>query len=162
MIDLDTVDFQSLTDEEMDAVYERFQVEFLRRQKKREAENLAREAALMYSESVKDDEPLDVETLNIATTIGPSGRVLIDGKVWKNVSDAWLSPFTAGPDQYPQGWARDDIPRGEETVPAWRAGVEYKTGDEATFENTVFKCIQAHTAQAGWEPSNVPALWARK
>ena len=113
MIDLDTVDFQSLTDEEMDAVYDRFQVEFLRRQKKREAENLAREAALMYSESVKDDEPLDVETLNIATTIGPSGRVLIDGKVWKNVSDSWLSPFTAGPDQYPQGWARDDI-TGEE------------------------------------------------
>ena len=26
-------------------------------------------------------------------------------------------------------------------------------------KTSLYKCVQAHTSQIGWEPSNVPALW---
>jgi hypothetical protein len=43
----------------------------------------------------------------------------------------------------------------------WQPGVSYGLGATATFQGVGFRCIQAHTAQPGWEPPNVPALWQR-
>ena len=40
------------------------------------------------------------------------------------------------------------------------AGVDYAVGDRRRFSDALYKCAQAHTSQTGWEPSNVPALWA--
>ncbi|WP_017239468.1 dioxygenase family protein [Streptomyces sp. SS] len=41
----------------------------------------------------------------------------------------------------------------------WAAGTAYRTGDTVTYSGPGYVCLQAHTAQAGWEPPNVPALW---
>ena len=41
----------------------------------------------------------------------------------------------------------------------WRAGTAYKIGDVVTYNGRSYRCRQAHTALAGWEPPNVPALW---
>lgn len=48
-----------------------------------------------------------------------------------------------------------------ETPPAgeWAVGVAYKIGDIVTYQGKTYQCIQAHTAQAGWTPPVVPALW---
>jgi predicted carbohydrate-binding protein with CBM5 and CBM33 domain len=43
----------------------------------------------------------------------------------------------------------------------WAAGTAYKTGDRVTYNGVTYQCRQAHTAIAGWEPPNVPALWLR-
>ncbi|MEV6210071.1 carbohydrate-binding protein [Kitasatospora sp. NPDC051914] len=43
----------------------------------------------------------------------------------------------------------------------WRAGTAYRVGDVVTYGGLGYTCIQAHTAFAGWEPPNVPALWRR-
>jgi predicted carbohydrate-binding protein with CBM5 and CBM33 domain len=43
----------------------------------------------------------------------------------------------------------------------WAAGTAYKVGDIVTYGGVTYRCLQAHTAIAGWEPPNVPALWAR-
>jgi predicted carbohydrate-binding protein with CBM5 and CBM33 domain len=43
----------------------------------------------------------------------------------------------------------------------WAVGTAYKTGDVVTYNGVSYRCLQAHTAIAGWEPPNVPALWAR-
>ena len=43
--------------------------------------------------------------------------------------------------------------------PEWAAGVQYGTGDLVNYQGTQYECIQAHTSQVGWEPTNVPALW---
>ena len=40
------------------------------------------------------------------------------------------------------------------------AGVDYAVGDRRRFSDALYKCAQAHTSQTGWEPPNVPALWA--
>lgn len=43
--------------------------------------------------------------------------------------------------------------------PAWEAGVSYGVGERRQYDSKLYKCVQAHTFQAGWEPPNVPALW---
>jgi chitinase len=38
--------------------------------------------------------------------------------------------------------------------------VAYTVGQLVTYGGTTYRCLQAHTSLAGWEPPNVPALWA--
>ncbi|MEU6388027.1 carbohydrate-binding protein [Streptomyces sp. NPDC046939] len=58
-----------------------------------------------------------------------------------------------------------DVPQdpgpGTPTPPGgtWSVGVAYRAGDRATYAQRAYVCLQAHTAQPGWEPPNVPALW---
>jgi len=60
------------------------------------------------------------------------------------------------PDKVPALWKEVVI------VPAtgeWALGVAYKVGDEVMYLGKKYRCLQAHTSQAGWTPSAVPALW---
>ena len=64
-------------------------------------------------------------------------------------------------------WTPDAAPalwKIHRTAPAsgperWQAGASYAVGDEVEYQGTMYRCLQAHTSQAGWEPPNVPALW---
>lgn len=51
----------------------------------------------------------------------------------------------------------------ERTVlfPEWQAGAEYVTDYRVQYNGLLYRCVQAHTAQANWTPDNTPALWAR-
>lgn len=44
--------------------------------------------------------------------------------------------------------------------PIWQANVEYKVGDRIRYENKLYKAIQDHTSQIGWEPVLAPSLFA--
>lgn len=41
----------------------------------------------------------------------------------------------------------------------WEVGIKYEVGDRRRHDGKVYKCLQAHTSQADWEPPVVPALW---
>lgn len=43
----------------------------------------------------------------------------------------------------------------------WAVGVAYKVNDIVIYQpnGLTYKCLQAHTSQAGWTPPAVPALW---
>ena len=41
----------------------------------------------------------------------------------------------------------------------WEADTKYAVGDRRRHGGKVYKCLQAHTSQADWEPPAVPALW---
>ncbi|MFF3629984.1 alpha-lytic protease prodomain-containing protein [Streptomyces sp. NPDC002164] len=43
----------------------------------------------------------------------------------------------------------------------WAAGTNYAAGDVVTYGSDSYRCLQAHLAQSGWTPPNVPALWQR-
>ena len=43
----------------------------------------------------------------------------------------------------------------------WESGIEYDVDDRRQYDGILYRCVQAHTSQAGWEPPNVPALWVR-
>lgn len=44
---------------------------------------------------------------------------------------------------------------------AWTFPKAYAVGDEVTYQGATYRCLQAHTSQAGWNPVAVPALWLR-
>lgn len=48
----------------------------------------------------------------------------------------------------------------KELFPQWNAEVAYLVGDRVRFEDVLYKCLQAHQAQADWMPSMTPSLWA--
>jgi hypothetical protein len=66
---------------------------------------------------------------------------------------AHVTEFT--PDLVPALWNVKPDDTGE-----WQAGVAYATNDEVLYLTISYSCVQGHTSQAGWEPPNVPALWA--
>lgn len=45
--------------------------------------------------------------------------------------------------------------------PKWKAGVDYILGNRVQDEAKLYKCVQAHTSQEGWEPHFTPALWTK-
>ena len=49
--------------------------------------------------------------------------------------------------------------RMKEFYPAWAAGIAYTAGYKVHHNGRLWRCLQAHTSQEGWEPENVPALW---
>lgn len=48
-----------------------------------------------------------------------------------------------------------------ELFPRWSGdGVSYVVGDRRRFGETLYKCLQDHTSQEGWDPESAPSLWA--
>ena len=41
------------------------------------------------------------------------------------------------------------------------AGHDYGVGDRVTFSGTLYKCLQSHTSQEAWTPTDAPSLWAQ-
>ena len=55
----------------------------------------------------------------------------------------------------------DAVTAGEraELFSEWAAGVSYGAGQLRRRGGALYRCLQAHTAQEGWEPESAPALW---
>lgn len=45
--------------------------------------------------------------------------------------------------------------------PNWDTGISYKVDERVNYEGTLYKCLQAHTSQAGWTPTATASLWAK-
>ena len=45
--------------------------------------------------------------------------------------------------------------------PKWQSDKEYAVGDRVLYLGTLYKVLQAHTSQAGWEPDIAPSLFAK-
>lgn len=43
--------------------------------------------------------------------------------------------------------------------PEWKSGIEYAVGLKVQRNGKLFRVVQAHTSQEGWQPENVPALF---
>lgn len=46
-----------------------------------------------------------------------------------------------------------------EFYPEWDAGTGYTADYKVQYSGKLWRCLQAHTSQTGWEPENAPALW---
>ena len=53
----------------------------------------------------------------------------------------------------------EDALDGVELFPAWTLDRTYEAGQRIRYGNKLYKCVQAHTSQDGWEPNVTPALW---
>ena len=45
--------------------------------------------------------------------------------------------------------------------PEWASGMDYSIGYKAQHGGKLWRCLQAHTSQTGWEPDSAPSLWAK-
>ena len=46
--------------------------------------------------------------------------------------------------------------------PAWSGdGISYAAGDRVMYGGVLYKCLQAHTSQSTWTPTDAPSLWAK-
>ena len=48
-----------------------------------------------------------------------------------------------------------------EFYPEWASGMDYSTGYKVQRGGKLWRCLQAHTSQTGWDPDNAPSLWAK-
>lgn len=48
-----------------------------------------------------------------------------------------------------------------QAFPEWAADISYAVGKRVRYDDKLYRCVQAHTSQEGWEPPNVPSLWVR-
>ena len=48
---------------------------------------------------------------------------------------------------------------GVELFPIWTIDRAYAVGDKVQRNGKLWRCIQAHTSQIGWEPENAASLW---
>jgi hypothetical protein len=46
-------------------------------------------------------------------------------------------------------------------VAAWAAFVDYQAGDLVSYEGVTYRVLEAHTSLPGWEPTNLPNLFAK-
>ena len=43
----------------------------------------------------------------------------------------------------------------------WSDSKHYEKDERVTYNGTLYKCLQAHDAQADWTPTDAPSLWAK-
>jgi hypothetical protein len=43
--------------------------------------------------------------------------------------------------------------------PEWASGESYGVGHKVQYGGKLWRVLQAHTAQVGWQPTNAPSLW---
>ena len=55
--------------------------------------------------------------------------------------------------------SEDDSLDAKLLFPHYKIGVSYAVGDRFTYNDKLYKVVQAHTSQADWEPDKTPALY---
>ncbi len=48
-----------------------------------------------------------------------------------------------------------------ELFASWQAEINYAVGNLASYNECLYKCVQAHKSQIGWEPGVAASLWAK-
>ena len=55
----------------------------------------------------------------------------------------------------------EDALKVKEFFPNWETDTQYAIGDRVRYNNILYKCLIAHTAQADWNPKDAVSLWAK-
>ncbi|MER7420964.1 carbohydrate-binding protein [Micromonospora peucetia] len=96
-------------------------------------------------------------------TSGGSGNCSTGGTMYFQPVNAILAAYgltlvtTGGPTPTPTPTPTGNPPGGT----TWQVGTAYAAGATVSYAGESYRCLQGHTAQSGWEPPTVPALWQR-
>lgn len=50
---------------------------------------------------------------------------------------------------------------GIELFDEWAVDTKYAVDKRVRYNDTLYKCLQSHTSQSTWTPTDAPSLWAR-
>lgn len=53
----------------------------------------------------------------------------------------------------------EDALQAIELYPQWQTDTAYTVDKRIRYEDTLYRCVQAHTSQDNWTPDITPALW---
>ena len=53
----------------------------------------------------------------------------------------------------------EDALEAAELFAVWASGTEYVAEQRIRYGGKLYRCVQGHTSQDGWEPDKTPALW---
>ncbi len=53
----------------------------------------------------------------------------------------------------------EDALEAVELFAVWAVGIEYVANQRIRYGGKLYRCVQGHTSQEGWEPDKTPALW---
>lgn len=53
----------------------------------------------------------------------------------------------------------EDALEAAELFAVWAVGTAYVTDQRLRYGGKLYRCVQGHTSQEGWEPDKTPALW---
>lgn len=158
-----TVVLRDIREADWPAFYMSVLAENGRRESVAAARRMAGEAASRFMEAIAGEAARPISELSESDTIGPGEKFAAPtGAVFENVSGAWLSPFSAGPGEYPAGWKRvDGAAPPVASVPEWSGdSVSYSAGDLCSYGGVVYKVVQGHVSQPGWQPTVAFSLFA--
>lgn len=48
-----------------------------------------------------------------------------------------------------------------ELFPRWNGEAVYEKDQRVRYDGVLYRCLQGHTAQPGWDPVSAPSLWAK-
>lgn len=157
-------DFPDLDDVALAALRDRVEGEVRRRRTLVDAARQVERAAETWRAAQGlTDGTAWVQPTGAHDAVPPGESRVFEGALWRNTSGTYL---THSPAEFPAGWTlaaevTDPVVLDPAQYPAWTVGTTYKAGDVVTYGGAVFRCVQGHTAQPGWEPPNVAALWVR-
>ena len=173
----DLTDTTSWPDEDLTSLHSAVLREMTRRQTLAEAETRTTKIAAAYLDARDGTQPeTTAETLaDVAAWpawVQPTGAhdaytlgriVQHNGTLYRSLHAA--NVWEPGGEGVPAGlWETATVtdagdPPTAPDAPEWAAGTAYKVGDLVTYGGQVYRCVQAHTSQTGWDPASVPALW---
>ena len=55
----------------------------------------------------------------------------------------------------------EDALKATELFAIWDEAGAYNVDDRVRYQEDLYRCLQAHTAQANWNPVDAPSLWAK-
>ncbi|MGW2178515.1 alpha-lytic protease prodomain-containing protein [Streptomyces sp. NPDC001732] len=118
-----------------------------------------------------------VTRTNVCAEPGDSGGSFISGSQAQGVTSGgsgncsqggttYFQPLNPALQAYGLTLVTNGTPTDPPTNPpnpggSWAEGASYAVGDVVTYGSDSYRCLQAHLAQPGWTPPNVPALWQR-
>lgn len=80
-----------------------------------------------------------------------------------NPTEVLAAMIHANPDVV-ESMPDETVGRMQPYFPRWATDTEYAVGDIVTYgegDGVVYRCLQAHTSQDTWVPTDAPSLWAK-
>lgn len=81
--------------------------------------------------------------------------ILVGENISKGEAESLRAHIETAAQSLPDDEALDAVP----LHPVWAVGRDYPAGHKVQHNSRLWRCIQAHTAQEGWEPDAAAALW---
>jgi len=158
------MNFDDMTDAEVEAVINDAEAELARRRTITSAETQLTEVLTAYQAAagILDGTPWR-EPQGYLDAVPPGGTRVFEGDLYKVIAD---QPVTHSPAAAPEAWelVAENVDPSEpdpDDYPEWEVGMDLEAGDVVSRHGDLYETTTAHRTQPGWEPEIGGYLWKK-